>query len=255
MNSALLIPAFLVLNLALALYLLHKLRKVHLASYRIESTLNALKDESDALFHQFQAYQALVQLIRPEKPLPPLRGWAASPDFLQHVASHVLAAAPRTIVECGAGSSTVVLAYCCRANGQGRVFSLEHDPRHARRVRRLLAAHGLDRWAWVVDAPLQADTEGGAPWYALDALELAEPIDLLVIDGPPAAIGALARYPALPRLHGQLSARCHVFLDDAARPDERAVVRRWLAEYPGFTAHDLPAEKGCVLLSPTGAGT
>lgn len=237
-------------NLLATLYALHKIRKVHLSTYRLEEVLAQVDDESGKLFGQIQAFHALISLISPRKPLPPLRGWAASPDFLLHVASYALAARPQVVVECSSGASTVVLARCCELNGVGHVWSMEHDPVYAAKTRRLLEDQGLIAWATVVDAPLVTNPQTGfAPWYATEGLAVAEgSIDLLVIDGPPQDSAPLARYPALPALNEKLSPVCAVFLDDADRADEQTIVSRWMDEFPRFSLERLNAEKGCAML-------
>ncbi len=245
-----LVTLLLVGNLLVTLYALHKIRKVHLATYRLEAVLAHVDDESGKLFGQIQAFHALVSLISPRKPLPPLRGWAASPDFLLHVASYALATRPLVVVECSSGASTVVLARCCELNGMGHVWSMEHDPVYASKTRKLLEDQGLLAWATVVDAPLTTSPQTGfAPWYATDGLTVADDsIDLLVIDGPPQDSAPLARYPALPALDTKLSADCAIFLDDADRADERIIVSRWTDEFPRFSVQRLNAEKGCAML-------
>ncbi|MDH5711928.1 MAG: class I SAM-dependent methyltransferase, partial [Gammaproteobacteria bacterium] len=74
------------------------------------------------------------------------------------------------------------------------------------------------------------------------------PIDILVIDGPPGFLQKNSRYPSLPLLFDRLSESCSVFLDDAARDDERELVAQWLIEYPGLqhAYHDF--ERGCSVL-------
>jgi len=237
-------------NLLVTLYALHKIRKVHLSTYRLEEVLAHADGESSQLFGQIQAFHALISLISPRKPLPPLRGWAASPDFLFHIASYALATRPKVVVECSSGASTVVLARCCELNGMGHVWSMEHDPVYASKTRKLLEDHGLLAWATVVDAPLTKNPQTGfAPWYATDGLTIADgSIDLLVIDGPPQNSAPLARYPALPVLNAKLSADCAIFLDDADRPAEQAIVSRWIKEFPHFSLQRLNAEKGCAML-------
>jgi hypothetical protein len=75
-------------------------------------------------------------------------------------------------------------------------------------------------------------------------------IDMLVMDGPPAATAPLARYPALPVLGNQLSPGSIVLLDDTYREEERLIVARWKKEYPRLS--DIPyisiTEKGTACL-------
>ena len=67
----------------------------------------------------------------------------------------------------------------------------------------------------------------------LDTALDAEPVDLLVVDGPPAdtADKVLARYPALPVVHPRLAPGATVVLDDVERPGEQEVLTRWEREF------------------------
>ncbi len=67
---------------------------------------------------------------------------------------------------------------------------------------------------------------------------------MLVIDGPPEAVGPLARYPAGPSLFPSLSVGATVFLDDAARDDEKRIIERWQREFPDLERQDHDCEKG-----------
>ena len=240
-------------NLALTAYGFHKIRKIHQASYRIEKSSAHADQEVTRLYGQIQAYHDLISTIQPRKPLPALRGWAASPDFLLHAANHVLTKKPRTIVECSSGASTIVLARCCEINGFGYVSSLEHDSRYAERTRQDLKEQKLERWATVIDAPLQAYPQiEDQRWYSINTPIFPESkIDLLVVDGPPLDSAALARYPALLILQPNLSSDCTILLDDADREEEAATLAMWHSEFPEFTQYSLPAEKGCAKLERT----
>ena len=233
---------------ALLIVLLRKARGIHLATYRLLDDAQATRRESEALFPQLQALWALERKLGLDEPLPSLRGWAGSPDFLLEVAREVEALRPGVVVECSSGSSTLVIARCLQRLGAGHVYSLEHDPEYAAKTRALLARHGLAQWATVLDAPLRSQG-GGQPWYDDSVLpaDLA-PIELLVIDGPPAATAPRAREPALPRLAARLAAGCVVLADDADRPDELEMVRRWIAAEPRWRLSRLPAEKGLARL-------
>jgi len=201
------------------------------------------------MFRQVEALNAIYLDLGFERSLPATRGWAASPDFLAVLIRHVSIARPAVIVECGSGVSTLILARALQINGHGRVYSLEHLPEHAAATQELLVRHNVDRFATIVEAPLRrhrvADEE--RTWYSVDSLPESE-IDMLVIDGPPWTVGRLARYPAGPLLFPRLTGDGVVFLDDANRVDERAVLERWRDEYPGLTQQKIECEKGCVTL-------
>ena len=68
------------------------------------------------------------------------------------------------------------------------------------------------------------------------------------MDGPPAATGAKARYPALPLLREALSPAATVILDDLVVPDMQETLRLWLDAYPEFSSEMLPLEKQAALL-------
>ena len=203
----------------------------------------------DAVFRQSEALQGLYLDLGFTRSLPPTRGWAGSPDYLAELAGYVQRHRPRVIVECGSGVSTLIIARALQLNGGGHVYTLEHSPEHGRATRALLTRHAVEEWATVVDAPLRDHQIAGEswPWYTVEDLPQGE-IDLIVVDGPPKRTRTLARYPALPLLGHRLAASGAVVLDDAARADEREIVRRWKAEHPGFTERDAFCEKGCVWL-------
>lgn len=234
--------------LLLALYILYKLRAVHLLLYEARDTA---RTEPAVHFRQLEALLGLYVELDLKKSLPATRGWAASPDFLLQLATHTLCHRPACVVECSSGASTLVLARCLQRLGHGKVYSLEHDPHYAEQTRQLLERHGLSAWAMVLDAPLKPHwiKDEAWHWYALEALPPALEVDLLVIDGPPAATRPLARYPAGPLLFPMLKPGASVFLDDAARSEEQAILARWQAEFPALGQTSRPCEKGCAVLT------
>ena len=236
------------------LYAQHrKIARVDRATWDLPRMLDEKINLSELrLYRQLEALTALNTLIRPERPLPPLRAWAGSPDFLLQLARRILLRHPEVIVECSSGASSVVAARCCQLNGSGHVYSLEHEPVFAEATRAHLREQGLEDWATIIDAPLQTvDLEGvGYPWYTVDGLP-DRPIEVLVVDGPPAALGPMARYPAGPMLLPRLAPNAAVLVDDAEREGERQMVRLWQEAFPGLKANHVTAEKGLVILEQT----
>jgi predicted O-methyltransferase YrrM len=230
-----------------------KVRRIHLATYQLLDDASATRREAEALFAQIQALLALERRLALPLALPPMRGWAGSPDFLLAIVEETLARKPRTVVECSSGVSTLVLARALQLNGEGHVYSLEHDAEYAGKTRELLQRYGLVDWATVLDAALERG-EGEAPWYSEKALRQIPPnIGLLVIDGPPASVGPLARYPALPKTAARLAADALIILDDADREEEQEIVARWQREFPEMESKRLPAEKGLVMIGKSQA--
>ena len=235
-----------------------KLRNTGLMLYKTNDDIRLLKEEvviqSANVTQQHQATRWLERDLAVDRPLPPMRGWAASPDFLLALTGFVAEHRPRVIVECGSGVSTLVLARTCQRVGQGHVYSLDHSPDFAARTAATLRDWGLADFATVIPAPLSDRMIGGGrySWYGFESLPVTA-IDVLVVDGPPERVGKLARYPAGPVLLPMLAEDGVCFVDDADRPDETEMVRLWQAEFPGLTATNLYCEKGGVLLRRTGS--
>lgn len=207
-------------------------------------------EESRMMFAQLEALIGITRTLDPALPLPPTRGWSASPDLLREIMDHVINERPGVVVEASSGTSTLVIAYCLRRIGKGRLISLEHDPKYAARTRRALRSHDLQAHAEVIDAPLVKRSIGGNEclWYDTSALRLEEPIDLLVVDGPPDTISKYARYPAVPVLRERFRPGTTVLLDDGVRDDERITAERWAREFGASEMEYLPLEKGAWLL-------
>ena len=176
-------------------------------------------------------------------------GWAATPQYLAFVGDYIVRNKPRSILECGSGLSTLIVASLIRRGGQSVFVSLEHDYVCYKKTKRLLTMHGLTEYANVCFAPLKAfdiDHETWK-WYDYECF-ITNPIDLLVVDGPPQRIQPMARYPVLPLLRQQFSDDAVLILDDGNRPDEKRCVERWELEF-GVKSQLLPHKRGTLLVS------
>ena len=202
-------------------------------------------------FSQLEALQTLNKVLSPTDLLPPTRGWAASPDLLMVLVDLVISKRPSLVVECGSGASTLWIALALRRfEIDGRIVSLEHDPVFGGKTRDLLARHQVLDLVEIRDAPLESFSVDGDnySWYAARAWEDLKEIDLLFVDGPPAATGHRARYPGLPLLSESLSPVATIVLDDLIVPDMQEVLRLWLDAYPDFDSEILPLEKRAAVL-------
>lgn len=245
-----LIVALLALNSVLLIALLFQGRRQAAATAALGERLQTrMQTEVRGLFAQAETYLSLRDRLGLNQGLSYSHNWSAAPDFLKLIVDHVLSARPATIVECSSGVTTLMLARCCQMNGSGEVFSLENGADYAAGTRAEIERYDLQDLAEVIDAPLRKYAIGGRDyqWYALDGLP-ERSIDMLVIDGPPGFIQRHSRYPALPLLFDKLADGCVVFLDDAARPDERELVAMWLAEFPSIKHEYLSTERGCSIL-------
>lgn len=181
--------------------------------------------------------------------LPPADAHTAGPDFLIRIVDHLLTAKPQIVVECGSGTTTCVIARCLEINGTGKFYSLEHHPTYAQATRNFLESRNLSTFASVIDAPLQTYSIGDTDhqWYATDQIPEGK-IDLLIVDGPPFVEGTLARYPVAPLLFDRLAEEAVVFIDDADRASEQAMLRRIEGEFPNLQRRRVSTQRGCVTL-------
>lgn len=149
-------------------------------------------------------------------------GFSSEPEYLEAVAAEA-AATCGAILECGSGLTTLVLTTI--AAGAGRaVWSLEADPNWCRTIHLALRRLGLS--AELRLAPLR--DYGDFDWYDVEALEL--PLFSLVVCDGPAGRTRGGRFGLLSVLGDRLESGCTILLDDAERPGEREVLRRWHAE-------------------------
>lgn len=200
--------------------------------------------------HQSNALQRIYQAINPTRPLPSMRGWAISPDIGWVYISNIFNHKPKTIFECGSGSSTILAAYSLKALGQGKVYALEHEKEFAQKTSDAIRDHGLDNFAEVIFAPLIKQKYGDQEylWYDKQKLPQVDKIDMLFVDGPPGHIQKLSRYPVLLALIKKIEKNCIILMDDTDRPDEKEIIKRWKKEF-SLCAKNIRAEKGGVVLS------
>ncbi|MEU4801335.1 class I SAM-dependent methyltransferase [Actinosynnema sp. NPDC023587] len=192
----------------------------------------------DALSRQLADLAALHRLSPLMSEYLPTTAHELRPSALAAVVDEVLLGSRTVIVECGCGSSSVLLARLLARRGFGHVLSVEHDERTAAFVASQLRREGLGHVARVVHAPLSPHPAalGGAQWYhpqlvhdeVTAFVERYGLVDLLLVDGP---LTADARYPAVPVFRGVLAPGAAVLVDDADHPAEHGVLARWTEEF------------------------
>ena len=193
----------------------------------------------------------LDRLDLPVDALPNLGSWKADCAFLHHLVDAIEDLRPAHVVELGSGASSLVIARALQRNGGGSLTSFDQHAKFVEEMPGWLAQHGLG--AEFVHAPL-ADHRDGAPgpWYSLQ--HLPDAIDMLVIDGPPWAVHPLIRGRA-EVLFDRVVPGGIVLMDDANRPGERIVARRWRRAWPEFSfLRDRRGTKGTLLGRRQGLG-
>ena len=193
-----------------------------------------------------------------EELLPPQPDlWAITPELGRFLARLIVERRPRSVLEFGAGSSSVIAAHALSLIGGGRLTSLEAHPEWC-----------AERWATVeeqagVDSRLigsglefRLDRRGARYEYAeaRAALPGRAPYDMVFVDGPPWFCG---RDGALHSAIAHLAPGAVIVLDDAARPGERRTIGRWLRNFPGLrlAVHDPGFGRGVAVLTFDGDAT
>jgi len=201
---------------------------------------------------QIEAYVGIQNFMATGESLTNFHGWPISPDIGLFLLERMQSRSYDLIIEFGSGTSTLLFAKAlvvqARTRGEPeswkahllsrRVLTLEHDLNYHESTRQLLAANGVSDSVELVHTPLVDwhDDNGTYLYYDCDAVlqKVAAALGpekariLVLVDGPPGATCANARYPAVPHVFNRL-ARHHidVVLDDAGRPEEKAVIELW----------------------------
>jgi predicted O-methyltransferase YrrM len=162
--------------------------------------------------------------------LPHLGSWKADTGFLTLMVDHIEAARPQTVLELGAGASSLVVARALQKFGGGRLISCDQHAGFVDATRQWLRDNGCD--AEMRATPFRP-SPGGWPGIWYDHGALPQQIDLLLIDGPPWTIHPLVR-GAADSLFDRIAVGGTVMLDDAARPGERVVARKWRQIWPNY---------------------
>lgn len=169
----------------------------------------------------------LSYLDLPLDALPNLGSWKADTHFLWHIVSAIEEMRPQQVVELGCGASTFVAARALQLFGGGKIVSFDQHAEFASTTQDWIRDNNMD--VDIRHAPLGPPPAGWpGHWYHLS--DIPAKIDLLIVDGPPWALHPHVRGAAA-SLFPHLCPGGRVLLDDAARPGERVVARRWRKEH------------------------
>lgn len=183
------------------------------AARRAESSARGIADEDDPNF-----YQAMAEAYMP-----------VVPAFGKLLYTLVRVSRARTVLEFGTsfGISTIFLAAALRANGSGRVITIERDARKVERAGQHLHSAGLSDFVEHVCGDARA-VLGARSWG---------PIELLFLDGPKAMY-----LDVLKRVEPELRDGALVVSDNSEMDSARAYLEYLRAPDSGYTRVSLVTE-------------
>lgn len=212
---------------------------------------NVVKNESLNVTRQVQAFLG-VQSYFASGELPMLNSehhsWAIDMDLAHYLVELIECNAYDLVIEFGSGISTTVVAKALQLmqdrppqRTTASFVSFDHLEPYFQKTLAHLRQLDLQSHAELHLAPLADWVAASGKLYPFYTCEdvlavLARQMPaagriLVIVDGPPAAIGQHARYPALPSILTHFAGRAiDVLMDDYVRADEKEVAQMWLAD-------------------------
>lgn len=202
------------------------------------------------LYGSIEALLGMYRELDGAPSFPPFGGWAIAPDLARSIIDLVVRFEPNTVYELGSGVSTLLIGTLLKRRGKGRLVSLEHDPVWYAATLEDIDRKGLSEVVDLRYAPLVPSVIGERTydWYDPEALHGSEDAEMVLVDGPPASTGELARYPAGPLFLAKAKPGCIAVVDDMIRQDEQSIVERWMRELDIGILERLAVSKGAVIL-------
>ena len=207
-----------------------------LSSTTIKKVNQNNKKELSDLYNQIDALLSINSFIKIRHPLPIMRGWPASPDFILRLINIIFETKPKTILDVGSGVTSLIAGYCIEKIGSGKVVSIDHNEKYYNITKSNIQKHGLEKVIDLNLAPLKEYNINGKEWlwYNNEFLKSYNSFDLIIVDGPPGSTQKKARYPVIPLLKNQISANCNIILDDGKREEEKELAEMWVKENSNF---------------------
>ncbi len=148
-------------------------------------------------------------------------GYVANLEYLEAVAkSSVRTSGP--VLECGSGATTLLLGILC-GRRDVEVWSLENSVEWQERVTEALTSNGISG-VRVCTSPLIE--YGDFVWYDPPLAQMPKKFPLVICDGPPGTTKG-GRYGLLPVMGNRLPCGSTILLDDAGRPGEVELIKKW----------------------------
>lgn len=176
--------------------------------------------------------ELLREMTRRFKRAPLFTNSALRPICLAALINDIVINRRQTIVELGAGVSTLYFAAVLDHYGiPGRLYSVDEDPEWLDYIAEQLAVEGLSDKVELIAAPVVPTLTSS--WYDKSILAKHFPseidVDLLMVDGPTAYAKGKERNreQAFNFFVNHLANNSLVYLDDCDRAGEKSILREW----------------------------
>ncbi len=208
---------------------------------RFDQLQSLVSSQAANTIKQIEAYLGIQHYLATGQLLPNFHGWPVCPDFGLYLIKQLETQAYDLVVEFGSGTSSWLIANV-RKHKEFQHLAFDHLEQYWLQTKNKLEVDGLFSHIHLKLTPLVpcmgADGKQYSYYDCASALaEFATDINqagkriLVVIDGPPAATGPHARYPALQHVLAQYPlADIDFLLDDFIREDEQEILSQWRQE-------------------------
>ena len=233
---------------------------------RLDHLQNLVGSQAANTIKQIEAYLGIQHYLATGQLLPDFHGWPVCPDFGLYLIKRLETQAYDLVVEFGSGTSSWLIANV-RKRREFQHLAFDHLEQYWLQTKSKLEADGLLDHIHLKLTPLVpcvgADGINYLYYDCASALaEFAKDINqkgkrvLVMIDGPPAATGPHARYPALQHVLAQYPlAEIDFLLDDFIRLEEQEILQTWKKHLSDLNvshkSHIFRMEKDAALLSVT----
>jgi len=169
----------------------------------------------------------------------PLTGSSLNMHSMATVVNDIIINRRQSVIEFGAGFSTLCLARLVRDFGiSTTIVSIDDNQQWTQLMQERLADEDLQDRVVFVYAPLTEceHSKNRLKWYDMAEInrqtESIPEYDVVLVDGPMAwdKPRALSRYPAVPFVRSKLADQYAVYLDDVHRKGEQEIASLWQAE-------------------------
>lgn len=213
---------------------------------KLEKIKNEQKRNIENATRQIEASIRLQSYLGADLVLPEMHKWPISPDLGVLLINLIESEKYDAVVEFGSGTSTLIMATALKrvsqrtGNQPSPLLSFEHLEEFREKTYQLLKLSNLTECVDVVLSRLVSWKDGdGTEYYYYDCRQFLADLKtrigfnksriLVFVDGPPAATGQHARYPALPILMKEFenNFELDILMDDYMRKEEQEIVEIW----------------------------